>query len=71
MLAPADIQREGFFEVWFHYSEDRRRTVQATQDPNKVVFPYEVSDENLDNLGSTALIDAYGEEGNDDEDPNA
>jgi len=35
------------------------------------VFPHEVSDDDLNKPGSTAPLDGGGEEGSDDEDPDA
>ncbi|KAJ8430915.1 hypothetical protein Cgig2_015397 [Carnegiea gigantea] len=65
------LVREGFFEAWVRYVEDRHCTIQASEDPNEVVFSYEVSDTDPDSPGSTAPLDGGGEEGSDDEDPDA
>jgi len=37
---------------------------------NEIIFPYKLSDESLDQLSSTALLDDAGEGGS-DEDPDA
>lgn len=71
LLAPSEFQRECYFEAWVRYVEDRRWAIEASEDLNKVAFPYDISDgDDLDHPGSTAPYDGDGEEGGDD-DPNA
>ena len=72
-LAPADFQQKRYFEAWVQYIEDSRCVHHSGEDPNMVVFQYDVpEDDNLGDPESTIPLDGEGlvEDVSDEEGPN-
>ena len=61
LLAPKEFQREGFFNAWVRYVKDRCQAAEAGQDPNEVVFPYDLSDDDDDPEHSSGIVPIEGD----------